>query len=117
MGVEFGEDRVGRGIEFLAEQLLHLRPRGRGDLVVELGELVDELRGEQVAAGGQQLAELDEADPSLLQRQSHRSAQPGAPGWGVGFVASTASQVGEQAVVGRDLADLEIASDPGQPVP
>lgn len=99
-GVEFGEDRVGRGAEFLAEQVLHLRPRGRGDLMVELGEFVDELGGEQVAAGGQQLAELDEADPALLQRQPHRSGQRGAPGWGVGLVASAASQVAEQAVAG-----------------
>jgi len=32
-------------------------------------------------------------------------------------VASAASQVGEQAVAGRDPADLEISSRPGQPVP
>jgi hypothetical protein len=53
VGVELGEDGVGRGAELLAEHLLYLRPRGRGDLMVEPAELVDEFRGQQVAAGGQ----------------------------------------------------------------
>jgi hypothetical protein len=43
----------GRGAELLAEHLIYLRPRGRGDLMVEPAELVDEFRGQQVAAGGQ----------------------------------------------------------------
>jgi hypothetical protein len=80
--VEFGEDAVGWGAELPAEQLLHLRPRGRGDLMVESAELVDELRGEQVAAGGQQLAELDEAaPPSSSASRTDRASPAGVSAW------------------------------------
>jgi len=62
------------------------------------------------------LAEFDEADSALLQRLPQRCGQPGATGRSAGLEAG-APEVGQQAVAGRDLGDLEISPGPGQPVP
>ena len=58
--------------ERLGYHLLHLLPWRRLGLVLEAGELGDELLWEQVTASGQQLAQLDEGNPALFQGTPQR---------------------------------------------
>jgi hypothetical protein len=81
--VEVGEHLVDRPAQVGRQHLLDLLPGGRGDVVLESLQLLDDLGGEQVRAGGQHLTELDEGDPGLLQRQPDRAGQPLPPGRGV----------------------------------
>jgi hypothetical protein len=74
--VEVGEHLVDRAAQLGGQRLLDLLPRGRGDVVLELLQLLDELHREQIWAGGQHLAELDEGDPALVERPPHRPGQP-----------------------------------------
>ena len=73
-----GEDLVDRPAELGGEHRLHLRPRRRRGLVLQPAQLVDELGRQQVAPGGQHLAELDEGDAALVQRRRQRPGQRGA---------------------------------------
>jgi len=114
--VELGEHRTGRRPKLPAEHLFHLLPGGWRDLLLQPAQLVDELRGQQVAPRGQQLTELDEGDPGLLQRQPQGTRQLGAPRRRVGLQAAAATNVGDQAVADGDGADLGIAPCSGQPV-
>src|ERR1019366_4207751 len=48
-----------------------------GRVVSQAARLADELRREEIPAGGQHLPELDEGDPAVLHGQAHRAGQPG----------------------------------------
>ena len=65
--------------ERLGYHLLHLLPRRRLGPVLEPGELGGELLREQVTARGQELAQLDEGHPALLQRTPQRRRERGPP--------------------------------------
>ena len=54
------------------------RPGDRGHVVLESTEFRDELVGQQVAAGGEQLPEFDEGDAAVLEGKSDRAGQMGA---------------------------------------
>jgi hypothetical protein len=53
--------------EGLGYHLFYLLPPRWFGLVLELTELGDELLGEEITAGGQQLAQLGEGHPALFQ--------------------------------------------------
>jgi hypothetical protein len=90
--------------------LLHLGPRHPFRLVLQPAEPLDELRGQEVAPGGQRLAELDERDPDLVERAAQEAGQPGAA-LGTGQLrAATAADVGEQTLPQQDPADLRVAA-------
>ena len=52
------------------ERCNHQLGRERRDLILEFGELVGDVRGEQIAPGGQHLPELDEDRAEVLQRHA-----------------------------------------------
>jgi hypothetical protein len=116
--VEVGEQLGDRPAQLGHEDLLDLVPGGRGDVVLEPSQLVHDLPREQVRAGGQHLAELDEGDPGLLQGLPRGAGQALPAGRGVQLGPSPpAPQVRAQAVADRDPADLGVAAGPGQPAP
>jgi hypothetical protein len=77
--VEGGEDLVDPGAQLVSQHRFDLRPRHLRRVVLQPGQLGDELRRQQIAPGGQHLAELDERDPAVLQGQPQRASQPGPP--------------------------------------
>ena len=107
--LQLREDLPGRRPERPAYQFLHLLPRCRFGLILEPGELVGELLGEQVTASGQQLAELDEGNPALFQRtpKRHRDRRP--PLSRLPAAQRPPLQVGAQPVPHQDPADLRVA--------
>jgi hypothetical protein len=78
LGLELREDGFGFAAEVFAQLRAQRLKRQRGHLAVELLELDDPLRPEQVGPAGEDLPELDEGRPEFLQRQPHlhRRAQP-----------------------------------------
>ena len=78
LGIEAGEDLLGRRAQVLGELGAHHLDRHRRRLTVQLFEFGDPGRAEQVGAAGQDLAELDEGRPQILERhaQLHRRIQP-----------------------------------------
>ena len=69
--VELREHRLDRGAELVFEELLDLGPVGRRDVVLQQPELVDHGRGQQVGPCRQDLAELHEHVPGVLERAPH----------------------------------------------
>ena len=87
-------------------------PRHRRGLVLQRGQLVDELGRQQVAPGGQLLAELDERDAALVQRLAQRPGQL-PPGRGRGRPAlRPAAQEPAEPVPQRDPHDRRVAAGP-----
>ena len=71
LGVKGGEHLLGWRAQVFAELLTDVGP-GRGRrAVLQLAEFNDPFRLEQVDAGGQHLAELDEGRTQFLQRPAH----------------------------------------------
>ena len=66
--VDRREDVLPRDAELLLHHVDDLRLRQRRDLVLELGELVGDVRWDQVGPGREDLAELREGRPELLER-------------------------------------------------
>ena len=64
--VDRGEDLVGRAAVLLGQDRLGLGERERPDVVAEGGQLGRVGLGQEVGAGAQQLAELDEGRPEVL---------------------------------------------------
>jgi hypothetical protein len=95
--VEGGEHLLDRPVELGGEHLPDPVPRRRGDVVLEVSQLLDHLRWEQVGPGGQDLAELDEGDPGLLQRLADRPGQALAALGGLQLGPPAAPQVGAEA--------------------
>lgn len=70
LAVDLGEDLAHRGAKFLFQQCLDRGPRRGGDTVLQPPQFGRHRRGQQVGAGGQDLAELDEDRAALLERQA-----------------------------------------------
>ena len=81
--LEGGEQLVRVRAELGADQLVDGGP-WTGANVLQPAQLGDELFGQQVAAGGQHLTELDEGDAALFERQAKRAGQAGAAIWAAG---------------------------------
>jgi hypothetical protein len=77
--VEVGQHLVDRPAQVGRQHLLDLVPGGRGDVVLESPQFLDDLGREQVRAGGQRLTELDEGAPGLLQCQPDERASRARP--------------------------------------
>src|SRR5690554_6904114 len=87
-GVDLGNGRAGQGLRIKAAEDLVQGPaaqgvpqgrledleRDGGHLVLEALELVQDVGGHQIGTGGEELAQLDEGGPQLLQGL----AEPGA---------------------------------------
>ena len=80
----------------------HLLLGERGDAVLQRGELLDERRGKEVGPGREDLAELGERRPQLLQGAAQSARRPRAGGLPV--VLAAREQLPE-AVAGHDAAD------------
>ena len=88
--------------------LLDLLEGNRRDVVLELAQLDDDVRRHEVRAGRQQLPELDERRPELVE---HLAQAP--PAFGdrlVGRRAATVEEIAE-AVASRDADDLGETAD------
>ena len=85
-----------------------LLERDRRDVVLELAQLGDDVRWHQVGAGREQLAELDERRPELVE---HLPQPP--PAFGDGHVRRRAAPVEHvaEAVTPRDAGDLGETAD------
>ena len=70
LGLEAGEDLLDRPAERRLDQGASLRRRERRHPVLQLGEFVGDVLGQQVATGRQHLAELDEDRAQMLQRHA-----------------------------------------------
>ena len=104
------------------DALLHLLPRERGDVVLQLGELGREVGRDQVAARRQDLPHLDERRPEPLQgmADAHRRRQVLLPAGGLGrgldhvrrepgVLEAAALQSVEDALLPQHLGDLAVA--------
>ncbi|MCY1528890.1 hypothetical protein D9M68_640120 [compost metagenome] len=74
LAVEAREQAGDLGAELFLDQRHRVLGIERRHLVLEEGQLVGDVRRQQVAAGRQQLAELDEDRPEVLQRQAQAFA-------------------------------------------
>ncbi len=92
-----------RQAELLLDDLCDLVERHRGDVVLELAQLLDDVGGHQVGPRREELAELDERRPELVEHL----AQP-APAVGELRVTAALAAVERvsEAVPRRDSADL-----------
>ena len=68
--IERREGGPDRHAELALDDRLRLCAVERQHAVLQQGEIVDDVRRHEVAAGGQDLAELDEDRPEFLQRQA-----------------------------------------------
>ncbi len=76
----------------------------------------DELAGQQVAAGGEHLTELDEGDAAFFDRQPDGVGQAGAAIRGAELGPASAPQVGEKAATHENSAYLRVTLGPAQAV-
>lgn len=79
--VELGEQLVGLGAQRIDYHLSNHRRRQRRHPVLQLFELVYPVRRKHVHPGGQDLAQLDEGGPQLLEASLTRTAvgRPDSP--------------------------------------
>ncbi len=66
--VEGGESLVDRRLQLLLDALLHHVPRQGGDVVLQLRELLGQIRRDEVSARGEDLPELGERRAQALER-------------------------------------------------
>ena len=112
--LEGGEQLVRVCAELGADHLADGGPWDRGHIVLQPAQLGDELFGQQVAAGGQHLTELDEGDAALFECQAKRAGQAGAAIWAAELRSPSASQVGKKAAAHEYPADLRVTPRPAQ---
>ena len=112
--VEPGEGLGNRPPDLLLYQRPHrLGVRGR-DVLLEMGELAGQARGDDIGPGGQYLTQLDEHAVGFVQSQA------GLPG-GIGrlvrsFGAVPEAEIGTEPVPDGDTDDLQVAAGtPGRP--
>jgi len=74
LGVDVVEHLVYRA-QLVTEYRLHIGPRDRRRLVLQVRQLADELNRHQVASGGQLLAELHERHAALVHGTTDRARQ------------------------------------------
>src|SRR5439155_3910614 len=96
------EDVLPRHAEFLLHHLDDLLLAERWDVVLELRELVDELRRDQVGTGRKDLSQLAERRPELLERLAH-PLRLSLPADGALLVGPTEDFL--QPVLGEDRRD------------
>jgi hypothetical protein len=106
--LEPGEHGVGRRAELGGQQRLDAGRIGGRDVILEPGQLGDDIGREQVGPGREHLAELDEHAAGLVQRD------PQVPGGRARFIGagSPAAQVAAQPVPGGDPGDLQVPPGP-----
>ena len=75
--VERGEELVDRRPQVLLDHPLDVGVRERPHVVLELAQLGDDLGRDDVGAGREQLAELDERRPELVERLAQVAAERG----------------------------------------
>jgi hypothetical protein len=114
--VELEEKLLERQLQLLADHPLHLRERERLDVVLQGAQLGDDVRRDDVRARREQLPELDERRPELVQHLAQVLATRGRAQLGLerGRPPRPREQVGQlvgleevaKAVPDRDLRDL-----------
>jgi hypothetical protein len=79
LGVEIMEDFLGITSQFFLEDGTNLLQGKRRNIVLQLGQFIEEIGGNQVGPGGKQLPQLNERRPQFLEHQPQplRSGQPG----------------------------------------
>jgi hypothetical protein len=115
--VDRGERLAGRPAQLGGQYAGDVGPRHRRRLVLQGGQLVGELGGQQLAPRGQHLAQLDEGHAALVQRRPQRPGQRAAAGRRGRSRAGAAAQEPAQAVAQRDPDDRRVAPGPGEPAP
>ena len=106
--VEAGEDLGQRGLELLLQHLGDGVARRRAHVVLEHAQLGGGLRRDEVGAGGEDLPELHEHAPALLQREAQ--AAHGRPvGRGLDLVLAPEPERRAEPVAHRDAGDLRVA--------
>ncbi|MOA08739.1 hypothetical protein D3C78_1285300 [compost metagenome] len=116
LALEAAEHLVDGRAELLLDQRHRLLGRERRHLVLQVRQLVGDVRRQQVAAGGQQLAELDEhraevfqaAAQALAARHRDGLARQPAPGHG----AQQAAQPPGQRQVEQQVVELVAGGGP-----
>src|SRR5439155_10863362 len=117
--LELDEELLERQAELFSDHLLDIRERERTNVVLEAAKLRDDVRRQDVRPGREQLAELDERRPELVEHLAQvLTALRRLP---VEVDARTASrkQVGQpvgvepvaEPVSDRDLRDLRQAAE------
>jgi hypothetical protein len=107
-----GEDGVDRPAEAVGDRLLDLWPGCRLGLALQPAQLRDQRRRQQVAPGGEGLAELDERDPTVLQRPPQ--GDRGLLEAGAGAMPARPQEPAEP-VPDRDADDRGVAAGPAPP--
>ena len=103
------ERLLDREPQLLLDHPPHVGERDRRHVVLQLAQLGDDVRRHHVGAGREELAELDERRPELVE---HLAQAPAAVGeLRVVVAAPPVDQVAE-AVAGRDPPDLGQPADP-----
>jgi len=107
--IEVGEQPLDRLTELLLDRLLDLRVRERPHVVLQAAQLGDDVRRHDVGARREQLAELDERRPELVE---HLAQVPAARRpLDSGIRRPPALDRVPEAVAHRDLGDLAQATE------
>ena len=102
--VELGEQALDRLAELLRDRPLDVRVRERPDVVLEAAQLGDDVGRHDVGPGREQLAELDEGRPELVEHLAQVPAARRALDRRVGRLVAL-DRIAE-AVPDGDLGDL-----------
>ena len=106
--VELEEEPLDRLPELLQDHALDVRERERLDVVLQAAQLGDDVRRHDVGPGREQLPELDERRPELVE---HLAQVPAAQGRRAGVAVPPAVEHEAEAVADRDLGDLAQPAD------
>ena len=108
--LEAGEQLVHPGAELSPDYLVDRGPGHGGHVVLQRAQFGDELLGQQVAAGAQHLAELDEGHTAVFECQPDRVGEAGAAIGRAKLRPASAPQVRQKAATRENSAYMRIAS-------
>jgi len=108
------ETALDRLSELLADHALDILERKRLHLILQAAQLGDDVRRHDVRPGREQLAELDERRPELVEHLAQMTAARGRRAVDGRVPASALEQIPE-AVAHRDLGDLAQPADVQRP--
>src|SRR5262249_43828178 len=110
VGIEFEEQSLDRLLEVLADDALDVRVRERPHIVLEATQLGDDVRRNDVRPRGEQLAELDERRPELVEHLTQAAPARRRPAVLLRRAAPPLEEVAEPVLHGH-LGDLAQAPD------
>ena len=114
--VELEEEPLDRLAELLADHALDIHERKRPHLILQAAQLGDDVRRHDVGPRREQLPELDERRPELVEHLAQMAAARGRRAVDGRVPAPAFEQIAE-AVAHRDLRDLAQPADVQRPRP